>query len=87
MEELIMQKSGKISGALIMIQKKSIKFLNNRVIKYFFSRIAPRVYSSFETVSRKEYKHAKLRSKLMDEYFNHDPLNGPLKYFDLKLQE
>ena len=55
--------------------------------KYFFSRIAPRIYSSFETVSRKEYKYAKLKSKLMDEYFSHDPLNGPLKYFDLKTQE
>lgn len=94
-KEDVIKRYGRVDHAKIWKNKwgfnydprKSIKILNNRIVKYFFSRIAPRIYSSFETVSRKEYKYAKLKSKLMDEYFSHDPLNGPLKYFDLKTQE
>lgn len=94
-KEDVVKRYGRVDHAKIWKNKwgfiydptKYIQILNNRIIKYFLSRLASKFYSSCETKTRKEYKNAKLKSHLMDDYFNHDPINGPLKYFDLKLQE
>ena len=40
--------------------------------------------SSLETVARKSYsKQCGINKNLLDDFYNHDPKNGPLKYFDI----
>ena len=40
--------------------------------------------SSLETVARKSYSAQYGKSKnLLDDFYEHDPKNGPLKYFDI----
>ena len=41
-------------------------------------------FSSLETVSRKSYKnHYRKNKNLLDDFYDHDPKDGALKYFDL----
>lgn len=66
--------------------QKAIPFFNNRYIKHLALKICPKFYSNFETKARKSYKISKNKNKLFTDFYNHDPIKGPLKYFNLKFK-
>jgi len=60
----------------------------NKCIDRFSEFFHLRIFNSLNTVARKTYKdHLKFshvkKKTLIDDFFEHDPINGPLKYFDL----
>jgi len=61
-------KGGRINKIITVISK---------LINYDFS-------SSLKTVARRKYKNQYGKDKnLLDDFYGHDPKNGPLKYFDI----
>ena len=64
--------------------KKTSKIFNNRLIKYFISRLFSEFYSGLETITRQQFKLSKNKSRLMIDLHSHDPINGPLKYIKFK---
>ena len=56
----------------------------NKVIVRISEFIQYDFVSSLETVARKSYSAQYGKSKnLLDDFYEHDPKNGPLKYFDI----
>ena len=64
--------------------KKSLKIFNNRYIKKLMLIFFSRKYINLETISRDDFKIIKKQPGLLNDFFNHDPSKGPLKYFNLK---
>jgi hypothetical protein len=64
--------------------KKTTRILNNRFLKKILLILAPSVYSNLETIARSDFKKLGIKDGLLNNFFNHDPSKGPLKYFELK---
>ena len=61
-------KGGRVNKAIVILSK---------LMHYDFS-------SNLNTVARRSYaKQHKNSKSLLDDFYNHDPKNGPLKYFDI----
>jgi len=60
-----------------------IPFILYRVIRKLMINICPKYYSNLETIIRYEYKsnQKSKKSKLTDDFYLHDPIVGPIKYF------
>ena len=78
-EDLWIEKWG-----FIFNPKKNINLFNNRYLKFICLRLFPRFYSSLETVGRQTYKNSNSKNKFFDEFYNHNPESGPLKYISLR---
>ena len=65
---------------------KKIPILRKIIFKFLNLTIGS---SALQTVSRNSYKKVKniYRDTLIDQFYNHDPKNGPLKVFPFKNQE
>jgi hypothetical protein len=60
-----------------------ISLLLYKIMRKLMISFMPKYYSGLNTIMRDEYKknvNVK-KSKLTDQFFNHDPANGPIKYF------
>ena len=60
-----------------------ISLLLYKIMRKILIIFKPKYYSGLNTILRDEYKtntNVK-KSKLTDQFFNHDPANGPIKYF------
>ena len=56
----------------------------NKIITVVSKFIQYDFVSSLETVARKSYrKQYGINKNLLDDFYDHDPKNGPLKYFDI----
>ena len=61
---------------------KAKTFYNNRFVKKIFLLLAPKYFSNLETAARKSFKDNNIDIPLLKLFYNHDPINGPLKYLD-----
>ena len=64
---------------------KQISFFNNRYVKFFMLIFFKKIYINLETKSRFQYRKWAKKPRLFNMYYNHDPMNGPLKYFNLNI--
>jgi len=66
-------------STVLGIDLNSVWFM--RIMRWFL----PKYISLLPTISRVDYKKVQYKYKgtLIDDFYNHDPKNGPIKYFDL----
>jgi len=58
----------------------------NKVVVTASDKLNTKVLNSLSTISRNDFKNTKHMGKkksLMKDFFEHDPKNGPIKYFDI----